>query len=376
MKLFDWFKKIFCKSINVNDIDDSALIAMVKNNAVIKIGTTLDVKPNFVAVIVAKGKVCDTFVEGKYRLDTREMPLATRVLRLSRTNKKGYLPNKFRADVYFVNLKNFENAKFDSTDFVTTTGKKFKKVKVGLSGIFSYQITSPVEFLEAMLTQYGIVREKIAEDEISSWVSKVVVRKVQKNKPQIEELYERNSKCFEDVVEYANKELSDCGVKILKVDINDTKFPKKIYKNVTLSYDELHAKPVKQTVAELDVGTNPVRMAQETMFQNKSDEVYLEQKKQIEDETNSKTLVANGDGTTELNSSEVSTPAESLGSESISNSDVYQNTSLQSGEITVEDVGEQVEEPIQKVVQYKKCAKCGAMNPIHSDTCFACKTKF
>src|SRR5574344_2141238 len=295
MKLFGWLKRLFNRSININDISNNCLIALCKDNASIKIGTTLEVKQGFVAVIVARGKVCDTFVEGKYRLEPKQMPLLSRVLKLTHTNKKGDMPNKFRADIYYVNLKQFDDGMFDSYDFVTATGQKYKKVKVGISGNFAYQICSPVDFMEAMLTQYGLIKEKIAKEEIGYWLSKVVVRKVQKNKPEIEELYERATKCFDGIVEYANKELYDCGIKILKIDISDTKFPKKIYKNVTLSYDELHAKPVKQTVAELDVGTNPVRMAQETIFQNKSDEVYLEQKKQIEDETNSKTLVANGD---------------------------------------------------------------------------------
>ena len=333
MGLKSWFKGLFKHTISVSDIDSNHLIALSMSNAKIKFGKTLEVAPNFVCVLTYKNKVADIFTEGRYRLDTTNMPLLSRLQKLTQPNKKGVLPKTFKVDIYYVNLKVFENAKFYAVDTVNIKDKNYKKVRAHLVGKFSYQISSPVEFLEGMFTEFGVVRDGIAKDEISNWVAELATKRVQKNNVTVENLYTRDNSCFEGLIEYINKNLYDVGVKLSSIEITDVKFPKKLYKRTTLSFDELHQKEQREFIPELTVSPNPVDKAESIDFENQSNQVYLQEAEEIENDVNTK-------------------------------------------EVTIQSKQIEEELPVEKTIQYKKCSNCGALNSIDSQTCFACGHKF
>ncbi len=412
MKLAEWFKNLFNKKIRVTDVDDGKLVVLAKNSAKIKIGASLEVKPNFVALLCAGNKVADIFTEGNYRLDTNNMPLLTRMLKLTRQDKRGNLPNKFRADIYYVNLKVFDDYKFVSDNLVKIKNKNYKSLGVGLDGKFSFKIKSPVDFMEAMFTQYGIVRNAIACDELCDWVGDLAVKGVQKNKPTVEELYTRDTKCFEGLVDFLNKDLSDCGVEICKFEITDVRFPKKIYKNISLAYDELKQKPQKMYAGEIHQTKNPVEIAQQTNFKNQSAEVYLDTANKIKNQMDVNAITTNSDGSAnvkQIDGLDATNGTQNAGalnnndgeSASQQNQNYYNATNANgrlaqnyyNGESGLDGansqgqsldrqtnlfgnfVGSRNNEVIQKTIQYKKCPNCGSFCSKDSEVCFQCGQK-
>lgn len=241
MGFISWFKGLFKKNISLDGSKSENLI-VPHNASKFKFGTALEVEKNFVAVLVYRGKVADVFGEGKYRLQTDNMPILTRLQKLTRKNKRGDLPSHFFADIYFVNTKVFDGITFGAFDSFVIKSKEYKPCEVSVEGKFSMQIFDVVDFVEALLCEFGVLRNSIALDEISNWVSSLVAKKVQKNKPNIEMIGARDSRCFDGVVQFVNDDLSDCGIKILKLDVTGVKLPKKIYKKTTLKYDEVQRK--------------------------------------------------------------------------------------------------------------------------------------
>ena len=227
---------------------------MASNNSQTKIGKDLVVKPDYVAVVCAKGKVADVFKEGDYRLDTNNMPLLSRMLHLTKPNKKGELPKSFWADFYFVYLKEITGQSFSSYNYIIAKSKEYKKVRVRIEGEFDFIITNPVDFLESMFMQYGAINDKIAKSEIADFVAELCVKKIQKNKPEVESLHDRDSECFEGLIDYVNDELYDCGIKLTKIEITNTIFPKKIFKKVNLESDEIEeANKKRDVITEVDM---------------------------------------------------------------------------------------------------------------------------
>lgn len=412
MKLAEWFKNLFNKKIKVADIDDGKLVVLAKNSAKIKIGASIEVKPNFVALLCAGNKVADIFTEGNYRLDTNNMPLLTRMLKLTRQDKRGNLPNKFRADIYYVNLKIFDDYKFVSDNLVKIKNKNYKSLGVGLEGKFSFKIKSPVDFMEAMFTQYGIVRNAIACDELCGWVADLAVKGVQKNKPTVEELYTRDSKCFEGLADLLNKDLSDCGVEICKFEITDVNFPKKIYKNISLAYDELKQKPQKMYAGEIHPTKNPVEIAQQIDFKNQSAEVYLDTATKIKNQMDVKAITTNSDGSAnvkQIDGLDATNYVQNNNTKNIvageganqQNQNYYNSTNennqsaqnyynnspaldgLNSPNQSLDGqanmvgnfVGSRNNEVIQKTIQYKRCPNCGSFCAKDSVVCFQCGQK-
>ena len=140
MKFLSWLKGLFKKGIRTSEADEKRVVSLAKSGEKIKFGTALDVKPNFVAVLCYHNKVADVFEEGHYRLDTNNMPLLTRIEKLTRKNRRGDLPKFFRADIYFVNKKEFENEKFFASDPVVIKNKDYRNFEARLCGTFSYHI--------------------------------------------------------------------------------------------------------------------------------------------------------------------------------------------------------------------------------------------
>ncbi len=385
---------IFKKKISIGNIDSKNLVVL-RSGKKLKFGTNLDVPDGFVAALVYRNKIADTFTAGRYRLDTNNMPLLTRMEKLSKPNKKGNLKKFFKADIYYINLKSFEGGSFESFEGIVVKDKVYKNVTCKLCGKFSYEVFSPVDFMEGMFMRYGILRDGVAKNEISCWVAELSTKFVQKQKLNVLQLYSKDSICIENLQDQLNKELYDVGLKIKSIEITQVKFPKKIYKKITLSPDELMQKPKNVYVGEQHDLENPVRDAQFKNFENQSNEVYLQEANAVEDDMTSKTLVVDSQGKsdvetglpTNLNYSAYGKTqsqtdngyvGEVFGDDDTTqtNTDNSQ-TEVQSDFEEMKYANQKIKpEVVQKTLEYKKCSNCGAYNSKSAETCFSCGHKF
>ena len=397
-------KKLFSKKIDTADISDDNIISLVLNQS-IKYGRTLEVKPGSVAVFVAKGKVADVFNEGIHRLELGYIPILSRILKLVRPDKNGNLPNRFCAELYLVNLKQFENQKFASADSVRIKDKKYKNLNVKLQGEYSFEIFNPVEFLEALLTQYGMLKNSIAKEEISSWIAELAVKKVQKNNPSVEQLHARATECFEGLIDDVNKELNDCGVKVNFIEVTNTVFPKKIFKSVKLDYTEFEqnksAKNNDKTQIENNQYTN--NQYNDYVLNNQNNYTlnnpnFNNQNYQTDNYNNYQSNYNNNNyqqsynnnnyqqnynnninrfdinenyynGNNDYNDNQ---SYHDSNNDNVKNNNYdYQKSDLQSPSNSRENI----EPEITKTVGYKICLNCGAYNSSKSEHCFNCKSK-
>lgn len=260
MSIWSKIKSWFNKKIDASGVPQNNLITLVSSKPQ-KFGKQLEVPDGYVAIMTYKGKVADAFVEGCYRLEIGAMPILSRISKLQKPDKKGNLPTKFCADIYFVSTRVFENRNFASNYGVKIKNKQYKTFWAKLYGQFSFQVVNVVSFMEAMLTQYGVVNNGVALDELGFWVGNLVDKKVQKNKPDAQMLFERASVCFQGLVDYVNEQLFDCGVKLSCINILQTKFPKRIYKLAKLDFAE-------NNIESRCFPSEPQVLQQESYYQN------------------------------------------------------------------------------------------------------------
>ena len=340
MGLISWFKSLFDKTIKGSKTGRE-LVFLASKNA-IKIGTDIEVKPGFAGVVVVKGVVCDVFPEGRYRLEPKELPLASRRLKLTKQNRKGQLPQTIKADIYFVNMNGFSGT-FRSENFVKANGDGYKRVMIRLAGKFSFKIVNAVDFMEGLLTQFGLVHNHMAIDEVGDWIAQLCVRQVQKNKPSLYDLFKQKKVCFQNVVEYVNKELYDCGIRIESLEITETEFPKRIGKQLTQKYFLQDNERIE----------NPVRAATEKQFEDQSAEVYETEASKIEGQMANTTYNFDSEGKSQVDNMDTG----------------FENVDYQSQFDNSQDT-------IKKTISYKKCLNCNAINSNDAHTCFACGHSF
>lgn len=143
MGLFDAIKNQFINVIEWNEQDSERIIYKfpVAGNE-IKMGAILTVRPSQVAIFLNEGTIADVFQEGRYELSTQNMPVMTTL----KSWKYGF-NSPFKADIYYVNMKNFIDQKWGTTNPIMLRDADFGIVRLRGFGTFSYRVSDPVKFL-------------------------------------------------------------------------------------------------------------------------------------------------------------------------------------------------------------------------------------
>lgn len=143
MGIFDRIKNQF---IEVIEWTDSTLDTMVYRfpveNKEIKMGAQLTVRESQVAVFVNEGRLADIFGPGRYILTTQNMPVLTQI----RSWQYGF-NSPFKAEVYFVNMKQFTDQKWGTSNPIMMRDAEFGVIRLRAFGIFSYRVVDPQRFL-------------------------------------------------------------------------------------------------------------------------------------------------------------------------------------------------------------------------------------
>ena len=113
----------------------------MKNDYVSK-GSVLTVRDGQNVVFATQGKMADVFLPGYYKLDTKSIPVITKLM----SWKYGF-ENPFRSDIYFVSTKQFTNQKWGTPNPITIRDKEYGAVRVRGFGSYSFRVKDAYVFL-------------------------------------------------------------------------------------------------------------------------------------------------------------------------------------------------------------------------------------
>ena len=144
MGILDIFKS---QLIDVIEWKDSSANTMVyrydRGGKEIMMGAQLTVRESQVAVMVNEGQIADVFAPGRYELSTQNMPIMTAL----QSWKFGF-NSPFKAEVYFINTKQFLDLKWGTSNPVMMRDAEFGMVRLRAHGIYSFRVADPVAFLK------------------------------------------------------------------------------------------------------------------------------------------------------------------------------------------------------------------------------------
>ncbi len=113
------------------------------NGKEIMMGAQLTVRESQVAIFVNEGQLADIFQPGRYELQTSNMPILTAL----KSWKYGF-NSPFKADVYFVNTKQFLDMKWGTSNPVMMRDSEFGMIRLRAFGIYSFKVSDPETFLK------------------------------------------------------------------------------------------------------------------------------------------------------------------------------------------------------------------------------------
>ncbi len=144
MGLFDILRGQLIDVIEWTDSSDDTMVYRYdRNGKDIMMGAQLTVRESQVAVMVNEGRIADVFQPGRYELSTQNMPIMTAL----QSWKFGF-NSPFKAEVYFINTKQFLDCKWGTSNPVMMRDTEFGMIRLRAFGIYSFAVADPVVFLK------------------------------------------------------------------------------------------------------------------------------------------------------------------------------------------------------------------------------------
>src|SRR5205809_5263538 len=144
MGIFDAIRSQFIEVIEwLDDSGNTILYRFPVQGQEIKNGAQLTVRESQSAVFVFQGQIADVFGPGRYSIDGGNTPILTKL----GAWKFGF-NSPFKAEVYFVNTKQFTDMKWGTSNPVMLRDQDFGIVRLRAFGAYSLRVADPSEFIK------------------------------------------------------------------------------------------------------------------------------------------------------------------------------------------------------------------------------------
>ncbi len=220
MGFFSGFKKLVNKTISLSPYqrNDMVVFARLKGGC-LKLNSEIEVEEGFCAIVTHYDNICDVLMPGIHKFDGNGMPILSKFAKLVKTNFGYSAPKKLKADLYYINLKSFDNNYFKTVDRVTAYSGK-EKVKMKVDGTYNVKVTNALKLMKTLLSDLAIVRDGRAIKEVSALTGEAVAKILNSNNFQIQDYMDRDPEITKLLNEYINKTMEKYGVEDSNVVIN------------------------------------------------------------------------------------------------------------------------------------------------------------
>ena len=151
MNLWQQAKAEFIDIIEwLDDSSDTLVWRFPRYENEIKHGAQLIVRQSQAAVFVDQGKIADVFPPGRYELTTRNLPVLSTI-----RGWKYLFDSPFKAEVYFVNTRNFTNLKWGTKNPVMMRDSEFGPVRLRSYGTYVVRVADPDRFVREIVGTGG-----------------------------------------------------------------------------------------------------------------------------------------------------------------------------------------------------------------------------
>lgn len=172
MGLFDGIRGQFIDIIEwLDDSRDTIVWRYPRGDNEIKNGAKLIVRESQAAVFVSEGRVADAFRPGTYELTTANLP----VLSDLKGWKYGF-ESPFKAEVYFVNMRQFTDLKWGTQNPVMVRDPEFGMVRLRAFGGYAMRVIDPPRLLSELVG----TDPQFRTEEVSEYLRQMIVARLSK----------------------------------------------------------------------------------------------------------------------------------------------------------------------------------------------------
>ncbi len=170
MGLFDMVRGEFIDIIEwLDDSRDTIVWRFPRHDNEIKMGAQLVVRESQTAVFVNEGQIADVFTPGTHTLETQNLPILTTL----KGWKYGF-ESPFKAEVYFINTRQFTDLKWGTQNPVIVRDPEFGMVRLRAFGAYSMRIIDGGKLLKELAG----TDQQFRTEEVSDYLRQMIVGKL------------------------------------------------------------------------------------------------------------------------------------------------------------------------------------------------------
>jgi membrane protease subunit (stomatin/prohibitin family) len=153
----------------LDDSRDTIVWRFPRHDNEIKMGAKLVVRESQVAVFVNEGTICDAFPPGTFTLETQNMPILSTI----KGWKYGF-HSPFKAEVYFVNTRQFTDLKWGTQNPVIVRDSEFGMVRLRAFGAYAARVIDP----QRLLTELVGTDPQFRTEEVQEYLRQMIIGKL------------------------------------------------------------------------------------------------------------------------------------------------------------------------------------------------------
>jgi membrane protease subunit (stomatin/prohibitin family) len=193
----------------------------------IKMGAQLIVRESQVAVFINEGVLADVFGPGKYTLSTENMPVLTKL----KSWMYGF-NSPFKAEVYFVNTKQFINQKWGTSNPVMMRDPEFGMLRLRAFGTYSFKIDNPAQFLKEILGTNAVFTTEGITEQLKSILVSGLSELIAEAKIPALDLVTQYNELNTAAIPKLQPIFDPYGIKLLMVNIENISLPEEVEKAI------------------------------------------------------------------------------------------------------------------------------------------------
>lgn len=224
MGLFDKLKNELIDIIEWTDDSTNTIVwRFPRYQNEIKMGARLTVRESQVAVFVNEGKIADVYNPGLYTLSTQNMPILTTL----QGWKYGF-NSPFKAEIYFVNTKQFIDQKWGTKNPIMLRDAEFGPLRLRAFGNYAIRVIDPGKFIKEIAgTQAHFTTEEVTEQLRNLIITRFTDALAESKIPALDlaSNYDELSKFIAGKI---NPEFGELGIEITKFLVENISLPPEV----------------------------------------------------------------------------------------------------------------------------------------------------
>ena len=210
-----------------DDSTDTIVYRFPMDGKEIMSGSQLTVRESQMAVFVHLGKIADVFGPGKYKLTTKNLPILSGIGSIWYKGE-----SRFKAELYFVNTKQFLNRKWGTSAPVAMRDSEFGMIRIRAFGNYAFRVTNGVQFMKEVFGTRGLVKLSEIEGALQNMLVSQMSDTIAESGITALDMAQNYNEFGEMILTRVQAKFADWGLTITEFNVINISFPEAVEKAI------------------------------------------------------------------------------------------------------------------------------------------------